>query len=81
MICFGSQSQGKMGSQLITEGLWSLPFYEHGEPDKLLPFDLFRDETRTLEYLRAIPKKDSLSQQIMTSSPLNILSFLNSFWG
>ncbi|THV00154.1 hypothetical protein K435DRAFT_466302 [Dendrothele bispora CBS 962.96] len=82
MICFGSQSQGAMGSQLFgTEILLFPPVDESGEPDQLLPFDLFYDEARTLEYLLGIPKTYSLSQQIITSSSLDILSFLNFFWG
>ncbi|THV00130.1 hypothetical protein K435DRAFT_837429 [Dendrothele bispora CBS 962.96] len=82
MICFGSQSQGEMGSQLITRELPLLGINtEPEEPDKLLPFDLFHDETRTLEYLWGILQEDSLSQHIITSPPLDTLSFLEYFWG
>ncbi|THV00149.1 hypothetical protein K435DRAFT_466249 [Dendrothele bispora CBS 962.96] len=81
MICFGSQSRGEMSSQLIIEELFPFLFaFEPEEPDKLLPFDLFQDETCTLEYLWGIPKKDSLSQQIITSSSLDMLSHLSHLW-
>ncbi|THU79741.1 hypothetical protein K435DRAFT_519577 [Dendrothele bispora CBS 962.96] len=75
MICFGSQSRGVMGSQLITRELRFATSFMPEEPEKLLPFDLFHDETRALEYLWGIPKKDSLSQQIITGSALDILGF------
>ncbi|THU93758.1 hypothetical protein K435DRAFT_967153 [Dendrothele bispora CBS 962.96] len=78
MICFGSQSRGEMDSQLIKRRLpWPFSALLSEEPDKTLPFDLFHDETRTLEYLLGIPEKHSLSQQIITSSPFDILNFLN----
>ncbi|THV00162.1 hypothetical protein K435DRAFT_855004 [Dendrothele bispora CBS 962.96] len=80
-ICFGGQSRAAIASQVITRGIpWSFSAIVAEEPDKLLPFDLFHDETRTLEYLWGIPKKDSLLQQIMTSSPLDMLSHFTHFW-
>ncbi|THU86203.1 hypothetical protein K435DRAFT_805274 [Dendrothele bispora CBS 962.96] len=75
MICFGTQSQE--ATQLIS---WSGPIIVPEELDKLLSFDLFHDETRTLEYLLGIPKKHSFSQQIITGSPLDTLAFLNCLW-
>ncbi|THV00134.1 hypothetical protein K435DRAFT_794371 [Dendrothele bispora CBS 962.96] len=82
MICFGSQSQGKRGSQLITRELPLLSITtEPEEPDKLLPFDLFHDETRTLEYLWGIPTKALLSQHIATGSLLENLHYPWGDWG
>ncbi|THV00144.1 hypothetical protein K435DRAFT_466209 [Dendrothele bispora CBS 962.96] len=77
MICFGSQSQGVMDSQLIARelGFTPGPFFWPDEPDKLLPFDLFHDETRTLDYFWGIPKKASLSQQNIAGSLLDMLSY------
>ncbi|THU81685.1 hypothetical protein K435DRAFT_469882 [Dendrothele bispora CBS 962.96] len=81
MICFGSQSWEETGSQSTMESSW-YSLLPDSEPNKLLPFDLLDDETHTLEYLLGIPKKHSLSQQIITSTPLDILSsFLNYSWG
>ncbi|THV00141.1 hypothetical protein K435DRAFT_794375 [Dendrothele bispora CBS 962.96] len=76
-ICFGSQNEEEMGSQSSMSSAWYSLMPE--EPKKLLPFDLFHDETRTLEYLWGIPKKDCFSQQIVTSSPLDILSHFTHF--
>ncbi|THU82553.1 hypothetical protein K435DRAFT_446445 [Dendrothele bispora CBS 962.96] len=83
MICFGSQSQREMGSQLIARelGFTPGPFFEPDEPDKLLPFDLLHDETRSLEYLSGNTKKDSLSPQIITDSLLDKSSLVQYFWG
>ncbi|THV04335.1 hypothetical protein K435DRAFT_835440 [Dendrothele bispora CBS 962.96] len=72
-------SQEAMGKLIPEELSPYFSFIEPEEPEKLLPFDLFHDETRTLEYLWDIRKKDSPSQQIITSSPLDILNFTSNF--
>ncbi|THU89581.1 hypothetical protein K435DRAFT_841758 [Dendrothele bispora CBS 962.96] len=55
--------------QIIDYALAGIPFSK--EPDKLLPCYLLHDEARALEYLFGIPKKDSLSQEIISDFPLD----------
>ncbi|THU83525.1 hypothetical protein K435DRAFT_871195 [Dendrothele bispora CBS 962.96] len=79
MICFGSQSQGEIGSQETLDRSFRGQSLSK-EPEKILPFDLLHDELDTLRYFLGTWKKHSLSQRTITGSPLNLFHFALSHW-